>query len=123
MRIQDVLLKTYEGKMDVYERNTVMENGRSVEKDVLVLEGIPCALSKGFYRQKKNEIVKQERTARVEYEAVIFAPPQYTIRSGSRIVAEQLGKRYSFVSTGEASVYPDHQEIAVRREEDAGWKN
>ena len=81
--------------------------------------GVPCALSRGGSTRRQGSPIRQGEVGEIRYDGKIFASPELTIPAGCRIVVVQDGVVREFVTCGEATVYPTHQEIAVTREERA----
>ena len=115
--LRSVIERTYRGEMTVYRRYAKIENGRTVFREMAAYTGLPCALSRGGSVRRKGTAIRQEELAGIRYDAKIFASPEAEIPAGCRIVVTQDGVLREFISCGEATVYPTHQEITVTREE------
>lgn len=114
--IRRILETTYQGKMTVYRRSFQEKDGRLLQKDLVLLENQPCALSWGGGMRKRGNAIEQDALPEIRDEARIFASPDLEIPPGCRIVVTQYGVTRDFISCGESVVYPTHQEIVVTRE-------
>ncbi len=117
--LRSVIESTYRGEMTIYRRYAKIENGRTVFREIAAYTGLPCALSRGGSTRRKGTAIWQGELAEVRYDAKIFASPDTVIPAGCRIVVTQDGVQREFITCGEATVYPTHQEIMVTREERA----
>ena len=117
MGIRSAIEGTYHGQMSVYRRFPKIENGRTVFREEAIYSDIPCAFSRSTGTRKEGEALRSGKVAYADYVAKVFLAPEYTIPPGCRIVIAQDGMLRDFISSGEAMVYPTHQEIVLTREE------
>ncbi|OQB15716.1 MAG: hypothetical protein BWY15_00429 [Firmicutes bacterium ADurb.Bin193] len=106
---------TYEGSASIteYEEYTV-ESGATRHRE-LVRDGIPCALS-----QKSGKAAdRRDDRSVIEYDAKLFVAPEHIIKPGSKITILQNGMNLTFVSVGEPFLYPTHQEVILKRKDNA----
>lgn len=103
-----ILAKTFKDRMTVYRKKRVKDPKtlQTLEKEVSVYEGIPCALSKG----SSSKPDRQEFHSEKQFEAVIFTMPGVEILNNDRveIVTEAgqvfrglTGRTFGYISHGE----------------------
>ena len=112
---REILEKTYNGIMDVYEYEEYVENNRSRFRKKKVLNGIKCALSK----KQLTNTVQNEIRGEINYIFQIFTYPDKEIKAGSFIHIKQDGMNYELENTGETFKYPTHQEIICQRKDNS----
>lgn len=79
------------------------------KKEVIVLENIPCKIS---FETIKN--AEQTETATAISQVIkLFLSPDITISPGSKITVTNDGRTIAYKQSGEAAVYPSHQEIML----------
>lgn len=100
--------RLYQDSCNVYERQEyIKENKSTGQKDVLVIENMPCRISyKNIY---SNDI-----TDKLSYKAQsikLFCSPAYTIKAGSRLEVNRNGVVTLYRASGEPAIYNSHIEI------------
>lgn len=109
---REALEMTYYGQMTVTgTRPLVTEWGETREEPTLLYQAIPCALSKAGGSQVNGK----EGYSAIHYAALLFLSPEILIPPGSEIQVMQDGMHYHFIHSGEAFIYPTHQEITIER--------
>lgn len=116
MGLREIFLSTCTDRMTVYKRVFQEKEGRTVQKDLAFLVEEPCALCYGGALQKRGEALSQGDFPKIEGEARLFAKPELEIPAGCRVEVTHCGRTISFIATGEAVVYPTHQQIVLTRE-------
>ena len=112
MNEQQIIESTYTGRMTVYQfENVTMSWGETRQERVLLYDGVPCALSQYQLRPAAHGDSHSQR----EYQAKLFAPPDVSLPAGCDVEVSQHGMMYKFRYSGEAFIYPSHQEIMVER--------
>ena len=117
MALRSAIEATYQGTMTVYRRFPKIENGRTVFREEALYTALPCALSRGASTRRQGDALRGNAVAAVQYDAKVFLAPEPLIPPGSRVVVLQDGMSRDFIASGEAMVYPTHQEIVLSREE------
>ncbi len=99
----------YAGVCTVIERRQVRDEQSKISRQVeqAVLEKQPCRLS--FERAAAAE--PTDTAAAVGQSVKLFLAPEVELKPGSKIIVEQNGRRFEYAASGEAAVYPSHQEI------------
>lgn len=115
--LRSIIEGTYRGEMTVYRRYAKVEKGRTVFREMAAYTGVPCALSRGGSVRRQGTALRQGAVAEVSYDAKVFLSPEVVVPAGCRVVVTQDGATRNFLVSGEATVYPTHQEIVVTREE------
>ncbi len=102
---------TYFGECDVVEYRKVKDPTTKItsNKEVRVLEGIPCRLS--FSEKKAAE--RSETVTGISGGAKLFISPDIEIKTGSKIVVRQDNMVREFCASGVPAVYPTHCEIEL----------
>ncbi len=102
---------TFFGECDVVEFCKVKDPTTKItsNKEVRVLEGIPCRLS--FSEKKAAE--RSETVTGIAGGAKLFVAPDIDIKSGSKIVVRQDNMVREFCASGVPAVYPTHCEIEL----------
>lgn len=104
----EILAKTFRDKLTVYRKGKEKdpETLQTIEKNVLVYENLPCALSQG----SSNRPDRQEFYSEKQFEAVIFTMPGVEMSDHDQveIVTEAgqvfqggTGKTFGYISHGE----------------------
>ena len=109
---REALESTYEGLMTV--QNTIAietDWGETREEDILIYQDKPCALS----QSGNSKADKKEGYSEINYVAKLFCAPELVIPAGSTVTVAQHGMAYTFTHSGEAFIYPTHQEITIER--------
>lgn len=104
----EILAKTLRDHLTAYRKQKVMdtETLQTLEKEILVYENIPCALSKGG----NNRPDRQEFHSEKQFEAVIFAAPEIELLDHDRIViTTETGQVFDGI-TGKTFKYVSHSE-------------
>lgn len=100
----------YIGVCSVYESVKVKkENGSTGREEKAVYIDLPCKIS--FSSSPKTK--SGERVSEVEQVVKLFLAPEIDIKAGSKICVTQNGKTTHYKNSGEASLYPTHQEILL----------
>lgn len=87
---------------------------RTTFKDVAIVENEPCRLS--FSSVKEAD--PTSTIANVSQVVKLFIKPELVIKAGSRITVTQNGRTTKYISSGQAAVYTNHQEIVLSLEDD-----
>lgn len=101
----------YRDKCTVIQRQGVRDAKTKLTKqeEVTVLEDVPCKLS--FETVKITE--SSDTAAALAQTTKLFLSPELSIPPGSKIVVTHEGRQTAYKQSGEAAVYPSHQEIVV----------
>lgn len=110
---------TYVGKCDIYEyvKYTDPETEETITEldPEPVYKDVPCKLSK-----KTITAASQTEIANtIQYSPVLFINPDITIKPGSKIVVTQNGVTREYEQSGEPFSYATHQEIVLKRVDNA----
>ncbi len=99
----------YAGVCTVIERRQVRDEQTKISRQAeqVVLEKQACRLS--FERAAAAE--PTDTAAAVGQGVKLFIAPEIVVKPGSKILVEQAGRRFEYAASGEAAVYPSHQEI------------
>lgn len=99
----------YVGVCTVIERRQVRDEQTKISRQAeqVVLEKQACRLS--FERAAAAE--PTDTAAAVGQSVKLFLAPEVELKPGSKIIVEQNGRRFEYAASGEAAVYPSHQEI------------
>lgn len=92
-----------------YDSVTDPETKRTTQKEITVVENQPCNLS----FEKISAVVQTDTAAAVSQGIKLFLSPEIKVKSGSKIIVEQNGIKTEYSASGEAAVYPTHQEIML----------
>lgn len=108
---RSIIEQVYFGSCQVYGLVTVTdpESRVSKQREVPLLEGIPCHLS----HSGGAPAVNSDTITVVSQTIQLFLPPEPVIPSGSRIEVTQNGRTESYGQSGKAAVYATHQEIPL----------
>ena len=101
----------YHGKCTVIQRKSFFDEGTKQTKfrDVHVITDEPCKLSFATTRAT----VQETGASSVSQGVKLFLAPEINIPPGSKIVVTQNGRTTTFQQSGEAAIYPNHQEIKL----------
>lgn len=101
---------TYTGRCTIVEYRQVRDEKTKISKssEITVLEDQPCRLS-----YEKITAAGSGQAAAVSQQTKLFTAPEIEIKTGSKIVVEQDGRRHEFAASGEPAVYATHQEIML----------
>ena len=80
------------------------------QKEVKVLEDVPCKLS----YESINTANQSTGACEISLSAKLFISPDVEIKAGSKIVVTQNGKTTAFSNSGEPGVFTNHQEIMLK---------
>lgn len=109
---QRALERTYTGRMNTYGfQSTQTPWGETRQEKQPLLGNVKCALS----RLNANQATKQDAHYLTNYQAKLFLAPDIVIEPGSEVVITQDKMTYCFIHSGEAFIYPGHQEIMIER--------
>ncbi len=109
---RQIIESTYNGRMDVYCFEDVTTSwGETRQEKVLLYSDMPCALSQYHLRPAAHGDSHSQR----DYQAKLFAPPDMALPAGCDVEVRQHGMTYLFKYSGDAFIYPSHQEIMVER--------
>ena len=102
---------TYSGVCTVTEHRSETDEKSSItrSRETVTLEGQPCRVS----FERINSAAQSETAAAVTLGAKLFISPDVSIKSGSKIIVEQCGRKAEYCASGEPAVYPTHQEIML----------
>ncbi len=100
----------------VYEREAELEDRRTVFKETVRYENIPCRVSMKAYLFGENAGSEKKGYLNVGKKAKIFVPPEYEIKPGSRIEVKSNGKSVVYAKSGQMSFYASHNEVTVETE-------
>lgn len=103
---------TYDGRMTVIGTQKQTDDGETVAASRTLYADTPCALS----HPTTPEASRDETGGVIADAAVIFCAPELNIPPGCRIEVEQYGRRSVWDHTGQAAVYPTHQQLTVRKD-------
>lgn len=109
-----ILAKTFRDKLTVYRTKRVKdpETLQTLEKEVAVYEGIPCALSQG----SNSKPDRQEFHSEKQFEAVIFTMPEIEMLDHDRVeVVTEAGQTFQGI-TGKTFGYVSHGETPFSME-------
>lgn len=101
----------YHDKCTVIQRQGIKnaKTGLTKQVEVTVLEDVPCKLS--FETVKNTE--SSDTAAALTQTTKLFLAPERVISPGSKILVTHEGRQTAYKQSGEAAVYPSHQEIVV----------
>ncbi len=108
-----LLEMTYTGVCRVEGQTTYKDpvTGAERPKNGIIFIDQPCALSQAALPSAAQTDTGND----IRYDAKLFISPDIVIPSGSRIFVTQDGMSYEYQQSGEAFVYPTHQEIKLLR--------
>lgn len=116
-RATNVLIKTYPGKMAVYEYvKTKFGNTASLKKQ-LTFDNIPCFLTSMVTNRSTARDSSGSSVNKVSVAKKVFLPAEYIVPAGCFIEIYQDNRFYEFDYSGESFVYCTHQEIILENEE------
>lgn len=110
-----ILAKTFRDHLTVYrkKKETDPESLQTIEKDMLVYENIPCALSQGGNSRPDRQEFHSEK----QFEAVIFTIPGIELLDHDKaVVITEAGQMFEGV-TGRTFRYVSHGETPFALEE------
>lgn len=110
-----ILAKTFRDRLTVYRKKKVKdpETLQTLEKDALVYEKLPCALSRG----SNSKPDRQEFHSEKQFEAVIFTMPGIEMLDHDRAeVVTEAGQTFIGI-TGRTFGYISHGETPFSTEE------
>ena len=114
-REAEILAKTFRDRLAVYRKTKEKdpETLETLEKDALIYENIPCALSRG----SSNTPQRQEFHSEKQFNAVIFTPPGIELLDSDRAeVATEAGQLFHGI-TGKTFGYISHGETPFATED------
>ncbi|MCM1192711.1 MAG: hypothetical protein NC389_09820 [Acetatifactor muris] len=114
-REAEILAGTFRDQLTVYrkERAKDPETLQTLEKDVLIYEKIPCALSRG----SSGRPDRQEFHSEKQFEAVIFTMPGAEMKDNDRAeIITEAGQAFKGI-TGKTFGYISHGETPFAAEE------
>lgn len=103
---------TYTGVCTVIEFRNIKDEKTKITNtnvEVAAIENQPCKLS----FERINAAVQTETMALISQSTKLFISPEIEIKPGSRIIVKQNGITDEYYASGEAAVYPTHQEIMI----------
>lgn len=108
---RNIIESMYKGLLavKVQEESIIADTGETVFKERTLLEDIPCRASFSSITGGTDGEMKVSVTQGV----TLFTAPEYDIPKGSKITVKQNGRSVDYTRSGEAAVYPSHQEIPV----------
>lgn len=112
-REAEILAKTFRDRLSVYRKKMEAdpETQESREKEFLVYENVPCALS----RSSISVPERQEFYSEKQMSAVVFTPPGIFLKDNDRAVIAteagqtcqgKTGKTFGYISHGETPFAP-----------------
>lgn len=87
------------------------------EDEELIAENVPCKLSQSQTHALTAE--KEARALDVHIALWLYCAPDVDIREADKLVVTHMGQTFTLYAAHPFH-YPTHQEIAVRREKEAG---
>lgn len=106
---------TYEDTCDIFAAVKEKKGSITFNCGQKIYAYVPCALSQRQLRPSKQT----DQVNKIDYDAKLFLAPEIEAPAGCKIIVLVQGRRLAFVHSGEAFVYPTHQEIMLRREDKA----
>lgn len=103
---------TYTGVCTVIECRDIKDERTKITNtnvEVAVIKNQPCKLS----FEKISAAVQTKTMALISQSTKLFISPEIEIKPGSRIIVKQNGIENEYYASGEAAVYPTHQEIMI----------
>ena len=101
----------FRDKMTVLVYQREKEEGRTVERETVFAEGIPCYLS------FQKESVQEAGLTFWGLTGTVFYPFGIHIPENSRILVQKQGEKYAFSLSGKPRQYWTHGELTVKGEE------
>lgn len=115
-KIKKAIEGLYTEKCTVYEKEAEFENGRTVFREKVKYENIPCRVSMKAYLFGENAGNEKKGYLNVTKKAKIFVPPEYEIKPGSRIAVQSNTNMVVYTKSGQMSRYASHNEVTVETE-------
>ena len=109
--VADALKTLFRDKMTVFVYQREKQEGRTVEKEMVFAEKIPCYLS------FQNETIREDGLTFFRLTGTVFYPFGAEIPADSKIKVLKEGKEYTFSVSGEPRKYLTHGELTVQGEE------
>lgn len=108
---REAIESLYEGTCSIVKYEGAKDEGSAVthHEEVTVVENQPCKLS----FESLHAAALSDTASGVSQEIKLFLAPEVEIEPGSKIIVEQHGVRRTYEASGEAAVYPTHQEIML----------
>lgn len=114
--VKKAIEQTYTANCKVFAYEKVLNDDKTTSNsEVLVFDDIKCKLSNKTTNQSYDSNTATSKTKTI----LLFLSPEYIINAGSKIEVTQNGRTDIYKNSGEASVYPNHQEITLEIFE--GW--
>ncbi len=116
-RCQQLLLKyMYADKVTVYRQQSIKDDEGADDYALkAVYDGIPCHLTQ---YGKELQSAKNAREFYLKTDLRICLAPDYTVLPNDVLVITHGSQTFT-LNAAKAFKYPDHQEISVRREDEA----
>ena len=108
-RAQEALYYTSVCDIISYQDVTDPTTMRTTQAEVAVAKQLPCRLS----FESSRAASQTETAAAVAQGVKLFLAPDIAVPAGSKIVVTQNGRTTVYAASGEAAVYPTHQEIML----------
>jgi hypothetical protein len=112
---RQIIETTYEDTATVYRHQTITVGNIDKTKELLIYKDIICALSQKQLNNTNQTIANNE----IDYSSKLFVSPDIDILAGDKIDVMRCGYVYKFESAGEPFRYATHQEILLRKRENA----
>lgn len=108
-KAQEDLFYTAVCDIIAYQNVTVPDTMRTIQAEVAVAQQLSCR----FSFESSRASAQTETAAAVSQGGKLFLPPDILVQPGSKIVVTQNGRTTAYAASGEAAVYPTHQEIML----------
>lgn len=112
--VRKAIESTYTDTCFVYEYRSEKDPVTKImkNKEVLVLENIPCRIS--FHLSYPTEINADQATAHATQRTKLFLSERLEVKEGSKIVVTRKGKVMIYQSSGIPDIHETHQEIMLK---------
>lgn len=109
--IRQAVERLYTGIMTVteYKPETNAETKITSNQEIALMTDVPCRIS----YKAISAANMQGGVAVTEQSIKLFCAPEIVIPPGSKITVTQNGRTAAYKQSGEAAVYPSHQEIML----------
>ena len=108
------LEQTYEDTAEIRRIQTVTVGAIDKAVPSAVYSGIRCALSRTQAGDRSRQTEAQQD---VDYDCVLFAAPELTVRPGDEVTVFRFGVKETFEAVGRPARYATHQEIFLKGRE------
>lgn len=97
-----------------FQKVTSSTTKRTTTREVMLVEDEPCRLS---YKSAQSGSYNGVTTG-VKQQIKLFIRPEIVVLAGSKVTVTQNGRTVTYKSSGQPSVYSNHQEILLELDED-----